>query len=85
MEKFIDFELSDGSKCTVLKIRPWDFWKAQRNCSLQNEVDVVAFVMQEVVLINDKKQSIHELGLLEIKDYIKICESLEVQTKEFNF
>lgn len=78
-EKFTSFTLTDGRKCTFLKIYPFHLWIATYAYGKQETFDITPFLLREVILIEGKKAGIDELSKMDMKDYEQISEILRVQ------
>lgn len=68
--------LSNGSKCDILEVRPYIIWKASYKQALNPnlKLDLVPFIMEQIVIIDGKKRDMKFIGNMEINDYLEITE-----------
>ena len=83
-EIFTSIELSNGSRCDILEINALVIWKAafRHQAYPDKELDIVPFLLEQVLIIDDKKRDIEFIGNISIDDYLKIMEVMDIVMKK---
>lgn len=81
---FTTITLSTGEKCGILNITPFMLWRAHSRMERLKELElnVVPFILEQIVIIEGKAVSMEYLGEMDINDYTKIIEVVDVQMKK---
>lgn len=80
---FTSIILSDGSKCDILEITPLMIWRASYKCANSDmELDMVPFLLEQSLIINNKKVDIDFIGKMSMDDYQEISDVFCIQMKK---
>ena len=79
-EIFTSFKLMKGEKCDVLELKFGHICTANFKVAYQKdtEYDMIFFLLQQILLIDDKNPSIEFLENLMTDDYVKISDAVAV-------
>lgn len=82
---FDTITLHDGRLYSIAEIVPSHIWRAHQRHNKNNpeEYDVLPFILEQIVLIENKRIDIEELNTLHMKDYTSICDVVNVILKDF--
>lgn len=80
---FTTIILSDGSKCDILEITPFMLWRASyKQANSDMELDMVPFLLEQSLIINNKKVDIDFIGKMSMDDYQEISDVFCIQMKK---
>ena len=73
---FTTIIISNGSKCEILEIRPYTIWKAtyKKENNPDLKLDLVPFIIEQILIIDGKKVDIEFIGNMDINDYMEIVD-----------
>jgi len=84
---FTTIELTNSKKCTILEIDTLVLLRANFNMLKYDEqycVGLIAYILEQILLIEDKKLTLQNIFQLNIDDYLLIMNCINVQLTKIN-